>query len=232
MINKLRLIKPSFEILNKEYLKDMPKLIEKVARTCYQTEGLITDESYKTMMRKLIDCGHESVIEFGDIVVRIVCDRGISHELVRHRLASFAQESTRYCNYTAEKFGGHITFIIPCWFKNINEGVYTKEDVDIFKSKFTQEELEWLYAMINSENHYNHLIKFGEQPQQARSVLPNSLKTVINMKQNFRSWRHFLKLRIATTAHPQMREITIPMLAEFKKLIPIVFDDIKECEEK
>lgn len=221
----MRLIKPSYEILNKSHLQDMPKLIERVARTCYQSEGLITDESYKKMIQKLIDRGHEAMIEFGDLIVRFTVDRGVSHELVRHRLASFAQESTRYCNYTSEKFDGHITFIIPPWFKNITEGIYFENTI-IESGKYSMEETTWLLAMLDSERAYNTLIEMGEQPQQARAVLPNSLKTVINMKQDFRSWRNFFKLRVAPTAHPQMREETRPLLDEVKTLVPVVFDDI------
>lgn len=220
----MKLIKPSYEILNKEHLKDMPKLIEKVARTCYQSEDKITEDSYKKMIQNLINRGHEAMIEFGDLIVRFTCDRGVSHELVRHRLASFAQESTRYCNYTSEKFDGNITFIIPSWFKNIEEGIITENTFNL--NNYDEIEQVWLCNSIIAESAYNELIKLGQQPQQARSVLPNSLKTVVNMKQDFRSWRNFFKLRTAETAHPQMRELTQPLLDEVKTLVPIIFDDI------
>lgn len=216
----MRIIQPSFEILNKEHLKDMPKLIERVARTCYRTENRITDNSYKKMIQNLIDRGHEAMIEFGDIIVRFICDRGVSHELVRHRLASFAQESTRYCNYELEKFGSEITVIdLATGFKyDLNNPVDAKK-YEI-----------WQRAMSYAESCYFEMMELGAKPQEARSVLPNSLKTEINMKMDFRCWRNFFNLRIPSTAHPQMRQLITPFFCEVKTIIPIIFDDI-EVEE-
>jgi len=164
------------------------------------------------------------MIEFFDITVKFVCDRGVSHELVRHRIASFAQESTRYVNYSKDNLGGDLHFIIPEWFKNEQqEGlILTKQDLVAENN----EELLWKIAMISAEESYNTLIEKGWQPQQARSVLPNSLKTEINVKMNLREWRYFFKLRTAQAAHPQMKELTIPLLKELQTKIPIIFDDI------
>ena len=187
------------------------KRIEKAGRTCYKSEDRITEESAKVFVRKLIERGHESVLEHGSITVRFVCDRGISHEIVRHRIASFSQESTRYCNYSNDRFRNNITFIKPC-FLDEGTGGYKL----------------WKQAMFIAEKEYFELLKLGCTPQEARSVLPNSIKTEIVMTANLREWRHFLKLRTAKAAHPQMRELTVPLLKELQERIPVVFDDIKE----
>jgi thymidylate synthase (FAD) len=212
----MKLIKPSYEILTPINGDEILKTIEKVARTCYKSEDKITEDSAKTLIKSLISRGHEAMIEFFDIIVKFICDRGVSHELVRHRIASFAQESTRYVNYSNGKFGGHLTFIIPEWLEDVKPGEYS--------NAFTG--LTWSIAMEQAEKNYLKLIEEGWQPQQARLVLPNSLKTEINVKMNLREWRHFFKLRTALAAHPQMRELTCPLLDELKSKIPIIFDDI------
>lgn len=220
----MKLIKPFYEILTIINKEEIFKTIEKVARTCYKSEDKITETSAEKMIKSLIKRGHEAMLEFSDITVKFICDRGVSHELVRHRIASFAQESTRYCNYSKDKFDNQVTFIIPEW-TTFKEGsyptVFTMPDKENFKG-----EANWFIHMIHSENIYNELIKDGWQPQQARAVLPNSLKTEINVKMNLREWRHFMKLRTANAAHPQMRELTRPLLDEMKIKLPILFDDI------
>jgi thymidylate synthase (FAD) len=212
----MKLIKPYTEILSPINSEEILKMLERVARTCYKSEDKITDDSAIEMMRSLIKRDHLAMIEFFDITVKFVCDRGISHELVRHRIASFAQESTRYCNYSKDKFDNQITFITPCW---IREN-WSEECGDDNATAI------WYDQMQNAESAYNNLINEGWQPQQARSVLPNSLKTEINVKMNLREWRHFFKLRCSPAAHPQMRELTIPLLKEFQSKISIIFDDI------
>ena len=152
---------------------------------------------------------HLSVIEHSFITVRVICDRGVSHEIVRHRLASYTQESTRYCNYSKGKFGNEITVIKPC-----------------FWDESSEEHRIWLETINYIEDSYNKLIALGAKPQEARSILPNSLKTEIVITMNLREWYHFFKLRTNTTAHPQMREIAMPLLKEFQKRIPIIFDGI------
>lgn len=232
----MKLIKPSTEILTKIDGEQILKDIEIAARTCYKSEGKIEygeprdpyDDnliavSARVLIKKLIEKGHEAMLEFGgNITVKFICDRGVSHELVRHRLCSFAQESTRYCNYGNDE---HITFIIPCWLdipEGIDREIYSKHTVDTPLAVS-----EWMRAMNFSESIYNELIHLaGWQAQQARSVLPNSVKTEINVSTNIRDWRHIFKLRTSKAAHPQMRELMIPLLAEFKSRIPILFDDI------
>ena len=186
--------------------------IEATARTCYKSEGKIQEGSAAKMVASLIKSGHEAMLEHASVTVKFVVDRGISHELVRHRLASFAQESTRYCNYSKDDFGSEITFIIPEYLE------YKSEGWNI-----------WKESMKQAEDAYFKMLDFGLSPQQARAVLPNSLKTEVVMTANLREWRHFFKLRaLGTTGkpHPQMLEVTVPLLEDFKQMIPVVFDDL------
>lgn len=186
--------------------------IERIGRTCYKSEGKIEDGSAEKFVTNLIKRGHEAMLEHASITIKFVVDRGISHELVRHRLASFAQESTRYCNYSKDDFGKEITFIIPDYLDYKSAGWDT-----------------WKATMQTCEDAYFKLLDIGLMPQEARAVLPNSLKTEVVMTANLREWRNFFKLRAANTtgkAHPQMLEVTRPLLDELKGLIPVVFDDI------
>jgi len=190
--------------------------IELAGRTCYQSEDMNPEGNpYKTQefVSKIINRGHESVLEHEKVTVRIVCDRGVSHELVRHRLASYSQESTRYCNYDKAKFGNAIS-VIDITAHMVGTAPLT----------------EWCEAMHDAERHYFKLLELGCKPEIARSVLPNSLKTEIVVTANIREWRHIFKLRTAKAAHPQMREIMVPLLAEFQRNIPVVFADIKAGE--
>lgn len=209
----MKIIEPSYEILTpiSEGGIEEIKYIEKIARVCYKSEDKITDdgETAKKMIKMLINKGHEAMIEHSFLSVKFIVDRGISHELVRHRIASFAQESTRYCNYSKEKFGRELTFIRPFFFEESDERYAS-----------------WLSAMGAAETNYMALLDLGATPQEARSVLPNSIKTEITITTNYREWRNIFKLRTAKSAHPQMREVMCPLLCELQRLIPIVFDDI------
>lgn len=209
----MKIIKPYFIIEDVVDGEKILKNLERAGRTCYKSEDKISESSARTFVKKIIEMGHETILEHEKVTVRIICDRGVTHEIVRHRLASYSQESTRYCNYSFDKHDGQITFIEPC-FWNANDSL------NIAKRKI------WSIAMRNTEQAYLELIKLGASPQEARSVLPNSLKTEIVMTANLREWRHFFKLRCSPKAHPQMREIAIPLLEEFKRLIPVIFDDI------
>lgn len=206
----MRIIKPWFEILDEIDGEDVLKRIEKIGRVCYKSEERITDDSARKFVANILKSGHESVIEHEKISVRIICDRGVTHEIVRHRIASYSQESTRYCNYNKEKFGKELTLIKP---------LFWEEDSVEYKM--------WMDAMQVIEDTYNKLIEAGAEPQQARSILPNSLKTEIVVTMNLREWRHFFQLRTAKRAHPQMREVTCAILEEFQNKIPIIFDDIE-----
>ena len=206
----MKIIYPSITLETDVTQEDILKHLEKAGRVCYKSEGNIKDGSAEKFIAGILKRGHESVIEHYSLTVRIVCDRGVTHEIVRHRLASYSQESTRYCNYTGDKFGNEITVIQPC---------YWEEGSEAFAN--------WKRAMLYAEEYYFRLIRNGATPQEARSVLPNSLKTEIVMTANLREWRHFLKLRTGKAAHPQMREIAGMILREFSARYPVIFEDIK-----
>lgn len=205
----MRIVSPSFEILTDLSPEAVLKHIELCGRTCYKSEKKITDESCLAFVQSIIKRGHEAVLEHFNITVKFICDRGVSHEIVRHRLASYCQESTRYCNYAKDDFNSEITVIEPFY---LAPGTLGYE--------------EWKRACEVSEDAYFKLLEWGCTPQEARAVLPNSLKTEVVMTANLREWRHFFKLRCAGAAHPQMREIATPLLADMQKKLPIVFDDI------
>lgn len=214
----MKIVKPGFEILTNITGNEL-KLIELAGRTCYKSEDKITDESAKKFVKNIVSRGHEAMLEHSILSVKFICDRGVSHELVRHRLASFAQESTRYCNYSKDKFGNELTFIEPFFF--CQKGICNRDNGLLYNI--------WLDECKSAENAYLKLLELGATPQEARSVLPNSIKTEVVVTMNYREWRHFFKLRAARftgPAHPQMEEITRPLLEEVKKLIPVVFDDI------
>jgi len=215
------LIKPSFEI-EQFYDRIMLTKIEQAGRTCYKSTSPYTRESSSAFVRKIVKSGHESVLEHEKISIRIICDRGISHELVRHRLASFSQASTRYIDSTKE--GCH--FVIPPWV-GIAAGIYHAKDCNQQFKGLCEADTRWFDQMLGAENVYTCLHSCGWSPQQARSVLPNSTKTELVMTCNLREWRHFFKLRTAPAAHPQMREIAIPMLVELIHKLPEVFEDIE-----
>lgn len=205
----MKIIEPYFEIMDELDGRKMLQKIEKIGRVCYKSEELITEDSAETFVRNILKRGHESVIEHEKISVKMVCDRGVTHEIVRHRVASYSQESTRYCNYQKDKFGNELTFIKP-----------------VFWSEDSEEYAVWKHMMQQCEEQYMHLIRLGASPQEARSILPNSLKTEIVVTMNLREWRHFFRLRTAGAAHPQMREIACMVLEEFRRQIPVVFEEL------
>ena len=212
------LVKPAFTIEDKIDGSEILRRIERAGRTCYKSEDKITEESAAKFVSSVIKRGHESVIEHEKVTVRVVCDRGVTHEIVRHRLASYSQESTRYCN---DK--GGVTFVIPPWVK-VEPGEYKAKRV--LDCANNDAERAWLHSMLDSEVCYIELLARGWSPQQARSVLPNSTKTELVMTMNLREWRHFFKLRTSSAAHPQMQEIARPILEAFKAMIPVVFEDL------
>lgn len=220
----MKRIKPSYKILTPiDGIKEL-KHIEKIGRVCYKSESSISKdgESAKRFVKMLIEHGHEAMIEHSFLSVKFIVDRGVSHELVRHRIASFAQESTRYCNYSKDKFDNE------CGFIDIKGGIRfdsTVEEMSLKQISWIVD--EWHKACQDAENHYLKLIELGATPQIARSVLPNSVKTEITISANYREWRNFFKLRTSKTAHPQMREVAIPLLKELQEKLPDVFGDIK-----
>ena len=183
--------------------------LEQCGRVCYKSEGKIAPGSAEKFLAGIIKRGHEAVLEHYSFTVRFICDRGVSHEIVRHRMASYCQESTRYCNYSKGDFGSEITVIQPRFLEDDAPG-WNK----------------WLEACLAAEESYFNLLDKGCTAQEARAVLPNSLKTELIMSANIREWRHFLKLRTAPAAHPQMREVACMLLEQLKEKIPVLFDDI------
>ena len=207
----MQIIKASAEIL--AATPDLEQIIEIAGRTCYRSEDKITAESATKFIQMLKERHHMAMLEHGAITVRFICDRGVSHEIVRHRIASYGQESTRYCNYSKDKFGNEITVI------DIKEG---------FPEMSVASYAAWKSAMKAAEIAYFLMLDAGSTAQEARSVLPNSLKTAIAMTANPREWMHFFSLRTDKAAHPQMREVAIPLFEEFKKRWPAIFDSINQ----
>lgn len=222
----MNIIKSGFEILTPISLNGIDELkhIERIGRVCYKSEGNIIEdgESAKRFVKMLINKGHEAMIEHSSLSVKFIVDRGISHELVRHRIASFAQESTRYCNYSKDKFNNEINVI------DIRSGIEIENNKNLDSDTIELIIREWILAMEDAEKHYLRMIELGASPQIARSVLPTSTKTEITITANYREWRNFFKLRVPNSSHPQMREVTIPLLRELKTLIPTIFEDIEE----
>ena len=196
----MKIVEPGYEIVYLEPEKDI-QCIERAARLCYKSEAAIKEGSAEKLIKFLIERGHEAMLEHSRMSVIFRVDRGVSHEMVRHRIASFAQESTRYCNYSGDKFGNELTFIEPFFFKG-NPTYYSF----------------WKDACKKCEDIYMYLISQGVTPQEARSVLPNSLKTEIVVTANYREWRTIFKLRCAKDAHPQIREVMVPLQKEWQQV--------------
>jgi thymidylate synthase (FAD) len=231
----MHLIRPSVRVLEKIRGVEICRLIEYSARRCYGSVDKMTLDSYKSFLKDVIMTqvitgkGHDSVLEHGKISIEVTCDRGVSHEIVRHRLASYSQESTRYCNYSKEKYDGQITFIVPLWFydafQNQVDTITIKIDDTIHNW------VKWQETMKIAEENYQLALKKGMLPQQARNLLPNSLKTTLVMTMNIREWRHFFKMRCSSAAHPQMQEVAYAILDILKwdknkeTGVPILFDD-------
>lgn len=222
------IVKPSWEIL------DGPvdvKLIEIAGRTCYKSSSALTQETAKRFVVGLTRSGHLSVLEHCKATVRFICDRGVSHELVRHRLASYSQESTRYCSYK-----GGVTFVAPSsmsWVSDKLNGRYTLWWWlrTMFSRRPRPVEKLWITGMMISEWVYVTMLRFGATPQVARSVLPNSVKTEVIMTANFTEWRHVFNVRaLGTTGrpHPDMSYLMRPLLAKFARRWPAVFGDLAE----
>ena len=207
----MKIINPSVQLEDEIDGQAILKKIERIGRVCYKSEGNITEDSAERFVKSIIARGHESVLEHVSISVRVICDRGVSHEIVRHRIASYSQESTRYCNYSNDKFGNELTFIRPIFSDKCDAGMMdTFEDTCRF-----------------IEKRYFEMLENGATPQEARSILPNAIKTEIVMTMNLREWRHFFRLRCDKAAHPQMRQVANLMLNNFKVRIPVIFDDIE-----
>ena len=225
----MKIIEPSVELMRDFDGAEVMKFIERCGRTCYQSEKNITADSAEKFVRNLIKRGHESVLEHFSATFKIICDRGVMAELTRHRLASFSVESTRFNNYASEKFDGELTFIKPCFWKETDtlqaalarmNGI---SNIPLQNSPFYD---AWKTQLDMIELLYIKMLEEGATPEQARAILPNSLKTEIVMTANLREWRTILKLRTAKDAHPQMRQVANMILAILKEKLPVIFEDI------
>ena len=206
----MQIVDQSHQTLTRINTDEVYKFLESCGRVAYKSEDKMTQDSAEQFLKSIIARGHDSVLEHFNISVLFVTDRGVTHELVRHRLCAYTQESTRYCNYSKKG----MTFVKPVFW-----GLGDKSECYG----------TWLAAIEECEANYNRLINKGASPQEARTVLPNSLKTEIVCTANVREWRHILRLRTAKTAYPQMRALMIPLLKELTALLPVLFGDIWEA---
>ena len=205
----MKIVSPNVELLNAPSYPSLLALVEQAGRTCYKSEDKIKDGSAEAFIHNILKRGHEAVIEHGSLSVRFTCDRGVSHEIVRHRLAAYCQESTRYCNYSGDKFGGEISVIKPC-----------------FLAENTPAWEQWKWACEVAEKVYFQMLNWGCKAQEARSVLPNSLKTEVVMTANLREWRHFLRLRTSPDADTDMQVVAKMLCHILKDRYPVFFEDI------
>jgi len=211
----MKMIKQSWSWEWKPDPKEALARIERATRTCYKSEEKmadITPEQSEAFLAGVMNRGHLSVIEHSDASIRIITNRGVTHELVRHRLAAYSQESTRYCNYSKAKFGNELTYIEPVWWKD----------------DASEAEKRFVYGLHRDEKDYFFLLQQGWSPQQAREKLPNALKTEIVMSCNFREWNHVFNLRCSKGAHPQIRALMLDVLKEFAQLYTPIFDEVAQ----
>ena len=211
----MKIVQPSVTLINPPSRDGLYKQIERAGRVCYKSEDKITEDSAEKFIRGLIKRGHEAVIEHGSITALFVCDRGVSHELVRHRIASYCQESTRYCNYSKDAFGNEITVIQPSQLERPADDKPEATDWDV-----------WEYSCEQAEQAYFDLLRRGCTPQEARAVLPTCLKTAVMVTMNPREWRHFFKLRCSSAAHPEMRYVALMSQDIFVENWPALFEDL------
>lgn len=206
----MRIIEPSATIITPFQRDPILRLIECAGRTCYKSEGHMSESSAPEFVKRLTQqYKHESVLEHYNVSVRFIVDRGVSHELVRHRLCAFSQESTRFCNYSHDKFENSITVIKPCFWDKDSTAYHV-----------------WREACLHAERQYFNLLDEGATAQEARAVLPNSLKTELVVTTNMREWKHIFKMRCAKNAHPQMRQVMVPLFETFKTLLPEIYGDV------
>lgn len=221
----MKLIRPSFEILSTIDRREILKAIETAGRTCYKSEDKITDKSASKFVDMIKKRDHVSVLEHQSMTVKFICDRGVSHELVRHRISSFSQESTRYCNYSKDRFGNQLTFIIPVWFCESMKEDLENGLIDNHSCNFKTPESNFLRSLEGCEENYFALLEQGWTPQMARSILPNALKTEVVMTANMRQWAEVFRQRCSEAAHPQMQEIMIPLRDIMVNILPEIFKD-------
>lgn len=204
----MKIIEPRIEVEEFDG-KQIMKRIEKACRTCYRSEDKITEDSYKNLLKNCINRGHESVLEHEKISIRMTCDLGVYKDLTRHRIASFSIESTRYCNYSKDKFDNQLKFIEPCNIENSNNLATWKE------------------CMKNIEVYYNLMANNNAKPDELRLLLPHSIAAEVCMTANIREWKHILSLRTTNHVHPSIQQLMIPLLLKFKEEMPEIFDTVE-----
>lgn len=211
----MKFIEPSVEILSstgQDTIIDQLKIIELAGRNCYKSEDKITEDSYNKMIAMLRMRKHESVLEHGNVTVRMIGSRAFTHQLIRHRLAAYSQESQRYVNYSKDKHGNSISFIKPIgyedWSDNLKESFVT--------------------GLLDAESCYLEMVSDGMKAEDARGVLPNQTKTEIVVTMNLRAWRHFFSMRCDKHAQSEIRHIAKLLLAQMFETMPVIFQDLKE----
>ena len=216
------IIQPEIQVENYDGIKIM-KNIERACRTCYRSEGLITEDSYKKLLKNCINRGHESILEHEKITIRMICDIGVYKDLTRHRFGSFSIESTRYCNYGKDKFDNEIKFIEPVFY---TPGVMEEYNDPIKKNDCLKTQY-WERCMKFIESDYMDMTNIvGAKPDELRMLLPHSTAAEVTMTANIREWRHILGLRCSKAAHPAIRQLLIPLLLKFKEDMPELFSAI------
>ena len=209
----MKIIEPKIYVEDYDGIKIMKRL-ERACRTCYKSENLITEDSYKHLLTNCLNRGHESILEHEKISIRMICDIGVYKDLTRHRFASFSIESTRYCNYGKDKFDNEIKFIKP---------VHIEEGTENYKI--------WEDTMKYIEKQYMEMGEAKATPDQMRMLLPHSTAAEVCMTANIREWRHILSLRCSKMTHPAVRQLLIPLLLKFKKDMPELFENVEYDEE-
>lgn len=221
----MNIIEPSYRIVR--HTPDIITAIDEAARTCYLSEPKHnTKIEQEDFIHRLIAMGHQTPFEYGDIEIEFICNRGVSHEAVRHRVMSPMQESTRYCNYKEDGKHGGLNVINPLFFnkEEAHRTVVSHDNTSKLLNKFDV----WYECIRVSEWGYNTLLEMGAKPEEARDVLPIALKTKLKMKANVREWWHIFNVRgISKAAHPQIREVMLPALDECKKRWGCLFNHIK-----
>ena len=223
----MRLIKPKVEILDRIDGDQVIADITTAARTCYKSEDVRTKEKDKALVKRLIESKHEAMLEFADVTVKFTTSIGITREIIRHRVASYANESTRYCDYSKDKFNNEITFIIPSHI-DVPEGNYDYQNGDWVDADIGSDISDWLFVLNHAQTTYRLLRNKGWKAEQAREILPMCTKSEICMKANLREWRHFFSLRCSKAAHPDIRVLALDLLKQMHEKIPVIFDDLYE----
>lgn len=204
----MKIVEPWIEVEKIDGIKIM-KRIERACRTCYRSEGSVTEDSYKNLLKNCLNRGHESVLEHEKITVRIYSDIGSYKDLTRHRFASFSVESTRYCSYDKNKYGNEISVINPVYM----------EDKDVYET--------WKHGIEEMEKTYMKMKELGATTDMCREILPHSTAAEYTMTANIREWKHILSLRTTNHVHPAIRQVLIPLLLLFKEQMPEIFNEVE-----